>query len=107
LELATRSIAYPAGIAEDVFVQVDKFTFPADFVVVHYDVDPQSDVEIIDPILKKFTNEPAIYYSPPPGDDDDDLFDLKIAPDYEDSRARSFVHRLLELQSLTCLNMGI
>nr|GEW12267.1 reverse transcriptase domain-containing protein [Tanacetum cinerariifolium] len=39
LELATRSIAYPAGIAEDVFVQVGKFTFPADFVVIDYDVD--------------------------------------------------------------------
>nr|GEV11591.1 RNA-directed DNA polymerase [Tanacetum cinerariifolium] len=40
LELATRSYAYPTGIAEDVFVQVGKFTFPADFVVVDYDVDP-------------------------------------------------------------------
>nr|GEW93090.1 reverse transcriptase domain-containing protein [Tanacetum cinerariifolium] len=39
LELATRSIAYPAGIAKDVFVQVGKFTFPADFVVIDYDVD--------------------------------------------------------------------
>ncbi|GKE95954.1 hypothetical protein Tco_1580809, partial [Tanacetum coccineum] len=28
LELANRSAAYPVGIAEDVFVQVDKFTFP-------------------------------------------------------------------------------
>ncbi|GJW50823.1 reverse transcriptase domain-containing protein [Tanacetum coccineum] len=41
LELATRTIAYPAGIAEDVFVQVGKFTFPADFVVVNYEVDPR------------------------------------------------------------------
>nr|GEY58267.1 reverse transcriptase domain-containing protein [Tanacetum cinerariifolium] len=40
LELATRSYAYPAGIAEDVFVQVGKFTFSTDFVVVDYDVDP-------------------------------------------------------------------
>ncbi|GKE13163.1 hypothetical protein Tco_1416714, partial [Tanacetum coccineum] len=38
-DLATRTVAYPAGIAEDVFVQVGKFTFPADFVVVDYDVD--------------------------------------------------------------------
>nr|GEY14747.1 DNA-directed DNA polymerase [Tanacetum cinerariifolium] len=41
LELANRSVAYPAGIAEDVFVQVGKFTFPADFIVVDYDVDPR------------------------------------------------------------------
>ncbi|GJZ15971.1 reverse transcriptase domain-containing protein [Tanacetum coccineum] len=34
LELANRSIAYPAGIAKDVFVQVGKFTFLANFVVV-------------------------------------------------------------------------
>nr|GEZ37831.1 reverse transcriptase domain-containing protein [Tanacetum cinerariifolium] len=188
LELATRSTAYPAGIAEDVFVQVGKFIFPADFVVVDYDVDPcvpfilgrsflrtaralvdvhgeelilrdgdenmifqadstskhphkhdttplfdsfpsltpfetsdnlleefadelalldpfptrneddnfdfevdlrkikyllnqdpstESDIEIINHILEKFTGEPALDYSPPPRDDDDDLFDLK------------------------------
>ncbi|GJX16572.1 reverse transcriptase domain-containing protein [Tanacetum coccineum] len=31
----------------------------------------------------------------------------KIAPDFEDSRARGFVHRPLDLQSFTCLYMGI
>nr|GEV29781.1 hypothetical protein [Tanacetum cinerariifolium] len=170
LKLATRSFVYPAGIAEDVFVQVDKFTFLADFVVVDYDVDPriplilgrpflrtarvlvdksnyplsgsttplsdfspsltpfetndslledftdelslldpfppgkndnnfdikadlreieyllnqdpstESNIKTIDPILEKFTNEPALDYLPPPrdeDDDDDDLFDLK------------------------------
>nr|GEU78835.1 reverse transcriptase domain-containing protein [Tanacetum cinerariifolium] len=40
LELDTRSYAYPAGIAEDVFMQAGKFTFSADFVFVDYDVDP-------------------------------------------------------------------
>ncbi|GKG50994.1 reverse transcriptase domain-containing protein, partial [Tanacetum coccineum] len=40
LELATRIVAYPAGIAKDVFVQVGKFTLLADFVVVDYDVNP-------------------------------------------------------------------
>nr|GEW44588.1 hypothetical protein [Tanacetum cinerariifolium] len=39
LELATRTVSYPASIVEDVFMQVGKFTFPADFVVVDYDVD--------------------------------------------------------------------
>ncbi|GKB87004.1 reverse transcriptase domain-containing protein [Tanacetum coccineum] len=34
------ALADLAGIAEDVFVQVGKFTFLADFVVVDYDVDP-------------------------------------------------------------------
>ncbi|GJX19598.1 reverse transcriptase domain-containing protein [Tanacetum coccineum] len=32
---------------------------------------------------------------------------IEIAPDYEDSRARGFVHRSLDLQSLACLFMGI
>ncbi|GJS16272.1 reverse transcriptase domain-containing protein [Tanacetum coccineum] len=41
LELANRSVAYPVGVAEDVFVKVGKFHFLADFVVVDYDVDPR------------------------------------------------------------------
>ncbi|GKE65038.1 reverse transcriptase domain-containing protein [Tanacetum coccineum] len=38
LELANRSVTYPVGIAEDVFIQVYKFTFPTFFTVVDYDV---------------------------------------------------------------------
>ncbi|GJW98537.1 reverse transcriptase domain-containing protein [Tanacetum coccineum] len=41
LELADRSISTPTGIAEDVFVKVGTFYFPADFVVVDYDADPR------------------------------------------------------------------
>ncbi|GKF09446.1 reverse transcriptase domain-containing protein, partial [Tanacetum coccineum] len=41
LELADRSITYPKGIAEDVFVKVGKFLFPTDFVVVDFEVDPR------------------------------------------------------------------
>nr|GEX81240.1 reverse transcriptase domain-containing protein [Tanacetum cinerariifolium] len=52
LELATRSIAYPARIAEDVFVQMGKFTFPADFVVVNYDVDPRVPLILGRPFLR-------------------------------------------------------
>ncbi|GKF38056.1 reverse transcriptase domain-containing protein, partial [Tanacetum coccineum] len=40
LELANRSVAYPVGVAKDVFVKVGKFHFLTDFVVVDYDVDP-------------------------------------------------------------------
>nr|GEV35831.1 DNA-directed DNA polymerase [Tanacetum cinerariifolium] len=36
LELADRSTTRPAGIAEDVFVKVEKLHFPTDFVVVDY-----------------------------------------------------------------------
>ncbi|GJV95225.1 reverse transcriptase domain-containing protein [Tanacetum coccineum] len=41
LELADRSISEPIGIAEDVYVTVGKFQFPADFVVVDFEPDPR------------------------------------------------------------------
>ena len=41
LELADRSTSLPKGIAEDVIVNVGKFHFPADFVVVDFDPDPR------------------------------------------------------------------
>ncbi|KAJ9544063.1 hypothetical protein OSB04_023770 [Centaurea solstitialis] len=34
IQLAGRSIKYPVGVAEDVIVQVDRFEFPADFVIL-------------------------------------------------------------------------
>ncbi|GJT50659.1 reverse transcriptase domain-containing protein [Tanacetum coccineum] len=52
LELANRSVAYPAGVAEDVFVKVGKFHFPADFVVVDYDVDPRVPLILGRPFLR-------------------------------------------------------
>ncbi|GJR73242.1 reverse transcriptase domain-containing protein [Tanacetum coccineum] len=52
LELATQTVAYPAGIAEDVFVQLGKFTFPADFVVVDYEVDPRVPLILGRPFLR-------------------------------------------------------
>nr|GEY50634.1 reverse transcriptase domain-containing protein [Tanacetum cinerariifolium] len=41
LELANRAICTPVRIARDVFVPVDKFTFPANFVIVDYQSDPR------------------------------------------------------------------
>ncbi|GJU39394.1 reverse transcriptase domain-containing protein [Tanacetum coccineum] len=41
LELADRSITYPKGLVEDVFVKVRKFHFPTDFVVVDFEADPR------------------------------------------------------------------
>nr|GEV06430.1 reverse transcriptase domain-containing protein [Tanacetum cinerariifolium] len=46
------ALADLAGIAEDVFVQVGKFTFPADFVVVDYDVDPRVPLILGIPFLR-------------------------------------------------------
>ncbi|GKC69173.1 reverse transcriptase domain-containing protein [Tanacetum coccineum] len=52
LELADRTVSYPAGIAEDVFVQVGKFTFPADFIVVEYNIDPRVSLILGRPFLR-------------------------------------------------------
>ncbi|MCO6516775.1 MAG: retroviral-like aspartic protease [Snodgrassella sp.] len=52
LELATRSVTIPKGIAEDVFVKVGKFHFPADFVVVDFDADPRVPLILGRPFLK-------------------------------------------------------
>nr|GEU55657.1 zinc finger BED domain-containing protein RICESLEEPER 2 [Tanacetum cinerariifolium] len=41
LELVDRSISRLISVAEDVYVKVGKFHFPADFVVVDFDVDPR------------------------------------------------------------------
>ncbi|KAI3716246.1 hypothetical protein L6452_23455 [Arctium lappa] len=45
LQLADRSLAYPKGKIEDILVKVDKFIFPADFLVLDYETD--KDVPII------------------------------------------------------------
>ncbi|GKF79908.1 reverse transcriptase domain-containing protein, partial [Tanacetum coccineum] len=52
LELADRSTTRPTGIAEDVFVKVGKFHFPADFVVVDYVVDPRVPLILGRPFLR-------------------------------------------------------
>nr|GEW45359.1 reverse transcriptase domain-containing protein [Tanacetum cinerariifolium] len=41
LELEDRSISRPVRVAEDVFVKVRTFYFPADFIVVDFDADPR------------------------------------------------------------------
>ncbi|GJW37000.1 reverse transcriptase domain-containing protein [Tanacetum coccineum] len=46
------ALADLADIAKDVFVQVGKFTFTADFVVVNYDVDPRVPLIIGRPFLR-------------------------------------------------------
>ncbi|GJY59020.1 reverse transcriptase domain-containing protein [Tanacetum coccineum] len=52
LELADRSTTSPFGIAEDVFVKVRKFHFPADFIVVDYVVDPRVPLILGRPFLR-------------------------------------------------------
>ncbi|GKC25484.1 reverse transcriptase domain-containing protein [Tanacetum coccineum] len=51
LELANHSITHPMGIAEDVVVRVDGFTFLADFVVVNFVPDPRVPIILGRPFL--------------------------------------------------------
>ncbi|GKB79749.1 hypothetical protein Tco_0946644 [Tanacetum coccineum] len=63
----------------------DNFDPEADLREIEYlmnrdpsiDSSPKTDIYIIDPILERFSDEPALVYSFPPGDDDDDLIDFK------------------------------
>lgn len=52
LELANRLITHPVGIAEDVFVCVNTFIFPADFVVGDYEADPRVPLILGRPFLR-------------------------------------------------------
>ncbi|GJX02466.1 reverse transcriptase domain-containing protein [Tanacetum coccineum] len=62
----------------------DNFDHEADLKEIEYllnrdpstDSSPTTDIDIIDPILERFTDEPALVYSSPLGDDDDDFFDF-------------------------------
>ncbi|GJV68396.1 reverse transcriptase domain-containing protein [Tanacetum coccineum] len=52
LELADRTTSTPTGIAENVFVKVGTFFFPADFVVVDYVADPRVPLILGRPFLR-------------------------------------------------------
>nr|GEZ17491.1 hypothetical protein [Tanacetum cinerariifolium] len=51
LELADRTISKPTGVAENVFVKVGKFYFPADFVVLDFIADPRYSLILGRPFL--------------------------------------------------------
>ncbi|GJU11592.1 reverse transcriptase domain-containing protein, partial [Tanacetum coccineum] len=52
LELADRTISKPTGVAENVFVKVGKFYFPADFVVLNFIADPRVPLILGRPFLR-------------------------------------------------------
>nr|GEV05150.1 DNA-directed DNA polymerase [Tanacetum cinerariifolium] len=51
LELADRTISKPTGVAENVFVKVGKFYFPADFAVLDFVADPRVPLILERPFL--------------------------------------------------------
>ncbi|GJZ21476.1 reverse transcriptase domain-containing protein, partial [Tanacetum coccineum] len=52
LELADQTISKPTSVAENVFVKVGKFYFPADFVVLDFIADPQVSLILERPFLR-------------------------------------------------------
>nr|GEU35742.1 reverse transcriptase domain-containing protein [Tanacetum cinerariifolium] len=83
LELADRLISRLVGVAEDVFVKVGTFHFPADFVVIDFDADPRpitmmtaNRIDVIDMACEEYSQEvlgfsdviasgnPTPYYDP-------------------------------------------
>ncbi|XP_022951570.1 uncharacterized protein LOC111454344 [Cucurbita moschata] len=52
LQLADRSITYPEGKIEDILIQVDKFIFPADFIILDYEADHDVPIILGRPFLK-------------------------------------------------------
>ncbi|GJY62105.1 reverse transcriptase domain-containing protein [Tanacetum coccineum] len=52
LELADRTISKPTGVAENVFVKVGKFYFPADFIVLDFIADPRVPLILGRPFLR-------------------------------------------------------
>nr|GEY02482.1 reverse transcriptase domain-containing protein [Tanacetum cinerariifolium] len=69
LELTDRTISKPTGVAENVFVKVGKFYFPADFVVLDFIADPRiplilgrpfltrNDLKVVEPKNKKSSDD--------------------------------------------------
>ncbi|GJY20200.1 reverse transcriptase domain-containing protein [Tanacetum coccineum] len=60
LELADRTISKPTGVAENVFVKVGKFYFPADFVVLDFIADPRVPLILGRPFLRTALRNDAL-----------------------------------------------
>ncbi|XP_022014587.1 uncharacterized protein LOC110914075 [Helianthus annuus] len=52
LSLADRSVKYPRGIVENLLVKVDKFLFPADFVILDMEADERVPIILGRPFLR-------------------------------------------------------
>nr|GEW84942.1 reverse transcriptase domain-containing protein [Tanacetum cinerariifolium] len=58
LELADQTISKPTGVAENVFVKVRKFYFPAEFVVLDFIADPREDILFLKRLLSEDPSPP-------------------------------------------------
>ncbi|XP_052621827.1 uncharacterized protein LOC128127385 [Lactuca sativa] len=51
IHLANKTVTFPRGICEDILVKVDKFVFPADFIILDMEADPQVPIILGRPFL--------------------------------------------------------
>ncbi|XP_052627474.1 uncharacterized protein LOC128134098 [Lactuca sativa] len=51
IHLANKKVTFPRGICDDLLVKVDKFVFPADFIILDMQVDPQVPIILGRPFL--------------------------------------------------------
>ncbi|GJU72132.1 reverse transcriptase domain-containing protein [Tanacetum coccineum] len=93
LELADRTISKPTGVAENVFVKVGKFYFPADFVVLDFIADPELPVDTqsdhIEVTCEEYSEEVLDFFptqfvitNPSPGNTDIRLFQILPPTNY-------------------------
>nr|GEU80290.1 hypothetical protein [Tanacetum cinerariifolium] len=64
LKLADRSITHPKGVAIDVFVKVEKFHFPIDFIVVDFEADPRVPLILGRSFLRTGRGNPTSTFEP-------------------------------------------
>ncbi|XP_052624919.1 uncharacterized protein LOC128132404 [Lactuca sativa] len=51
IHLANKTVTFPRGICEDLLVKVDKFIFPANFIILDMEADPQVSIILGRPYL--------------------------------------------------------
>ncbi|KAL7608491.1 hypothetical protein Lser_V15G14257 [Lactuca serriola] len=51
IHLANKTVTFPRGICENLLVKVDKFVFPADFIILDMEADPQVPIILGRPFL--------------------------------------------------------
>lgn len=44
LQLVDQNLCYPQGNIEDMLVRVDKFVFPADFIIMYFNADEETPI---------------------------------------------------------------
>ncbi|GJR96743.1 reverse transcriptase domain-containing protein [Tanacetum coccineum] len=101
LELADRTISKPTGVAENVFVKVGKFYFPADFVVLDFIADPRVPLILGRPFLRTAHALIDVYEGEITLRNDDQMLTLKLyAPSISYNNLESL--KKVDLIDVTC-----